>query len=65
MLHCRCDVVLMSIASTNFDLSLVTVFSAYIREKYLKLGIYLIDDVLKLIVPHCSVEYPFKDCFML
>ena len=65
MLHCRCDVVLMSTTSTNLDLSLVTVFSAYIREKYLKLGIYLIDVVLKLIVPNSSIEYPFKDCFML
>ena len=55
----------MSIASTNLDLSLVTVFYAYIREKYLKLGIYLIDDVLKLIVLNSSIEYPFKDCFML
>ena len=55
----------MSTASTNLDLSLVTVFSAYIREKYLKLGIYLIDVVLKLIVPNSSIEYPFKDCFML
>ena len=65
MLHCRCDPVLMSTASTNLDLSLVTIFSAYIRDKYLKLGIYLIDDVLKLIVPNNSIEYPFKDCFML
>ena len=65
MLHCRCDVVWMSIASTNLDLSLVTVFSAYIRVKYLKLGIYLIDVVLKLIVPNSSIEYPFKDCFIL
>ena len=65
MLHCRCDAVLMSTASTNLDLSLVTVYSTYIREKYLKLGIYLIDDVLKLIVPNSSIEYPFKDCFML
>ena len=65
MLHCRCDVVLMSTTSTNFDLSLVTIFSAYIREKYLKLGIFLIDVVLKLIVPNSSIEYPFKNCFML
>ena len=65
MLHCRCDVVLLSTTSTNLDLSLVTVFSAYIREKYLKLGIYLIDVVLKLIVPSSSIKYPFKDCFML
>ena len=65
MLHCRCDVVLMSTTSTNLDLSLVTVFSAYIREMYLKLGIYLIDDILKLIVPNSSIEYPFKNCFML
>ena len=50
MLHCRCDAVLMSIASTNVELSLVTVFSTHTREKYLKLGIYLIDVVLKLIV---------------
>ena len=55
----------MSITSTNLDLSLVIVFSAYIREKYLKLWIYLIDVVLKLIVPNSSIEYPFKDCFML
>ena len=55
----------MSTASTNLDLLLVTVFSAYIREKYLKLGIYLIDVILKLIVPNSSIEYPFKDCFML
>ena len=65
MLHCLCDAVLMSTASTNLDLSLVIVFFAYIREKYLKLGIYLIDVVLKLIVPNSSIEYPFKDCFML
>ena len=65
MLHCRCDVVLMSTTSTNLDLSLVTAFSAYIREMYLKLGIYLIDDILKLIVPNSSIEYPFKNCFML
>ena len=65
MLHCRCDAVLMSTTSTNLDLSLVTVFSAYIREKYLKLGIYLIDVVLKLIVPNSSIEYPSKDCFLL
>ena len=62
MLHCRCDAVSMSIASTNLELSLVTVFSAYIREKYLKLGIYLIDVVFKLIVPNSSIEYPIKDC---
>ena len=65
MLHCHCDAVLMSTASTNLNLSLVTVFSAYIREKYLKLGIYLIDVVLKLIIPNSSIEYPTKDCFML
>ena len=65
MLHCHCDVVLMSPTSTNLDLSLVTVFSAYIKEKYLKLGIYLIDVVLKLIVLNSSIEYPIKDCFML
>ena len=65
MLHCRCDAVLMSTTSTNLDLLLVTVFSAHIREKYLKVGIYLIDDVLKLFVPNSSIEYPFKDCFML
>ena len=62
MLHCRCDAVLMSIASTNLDLSLVTVFFAYIREKYMKLRIYLIDVVFKLIVPNSSIEYPTKDC---
>ena len=62
MLHCRCDAVSMSMASTNLELSLVTVFSAYIREKYLKLGIYLIDIVLKLIVPNSSFEYHIKDC---
>ena len=65
MLHCHCDVVLMSTASTNLDLSLVTVFSAYIKEKCLKLGIYLIDVVLILIVLNSSIEYPIKDCFML
>ena len=65
MLHCGYDAVLMSTTSTNLDLSLVTVFSTYIIEKYLKLGIYLIDFVLKLIVPNSSIEYPFKDCFML
>ena len=65
MLHCHCDAVLMSTASTNLDLSLVTVFSTYIIENYLKLGIYFIDFVLKLIVPNNSIEYPFKDCFML
>ena len=65
MLHCRCDVVLMSTTSTNLDLSLVIVFSAYIREKYLKLEIYFIDVVLKLIFPNSSIEYHFKDCFML
>ena len=65
MLHYRCDAVLMSTASTNLDLSLVTVFSTYIREKYLKLGIYLIDVVLKLIVPNSSIKYPIKNCFML
>ena len=65
MLHCHCDAVLMSTASNNLNLSLVTVFSAYIREKYLKLGIYLIDVVLKLIVPNSNIEYPTKDCFML
>ena len=65
MLHYRCDVALMSTTSTNLDLSLVTIFSAYIREKYLKLGIYLIDVGLKLIVPNSSIKYPFKDCFML
>ena len=65
MLHCHCDAVLMNTTSTDFHLSLVTVFSAYIREKYLKLGIYLIDVVLKLIVPNNSSEYPFKDYFML
>ena len=65
MLHCHCDAVLMSTASTNLNLSLVTVFSAYIREKYLKMGIYLIDVVLKLIIPNSSIEYPTKDCFML
>ena len=36
MLHCRYDVFLMSTTSINLDLTLVTVFSAYIREKYLK-----------------------------
>ena len=65
MLHCRCDVVLMSITSTNLDLLLVIVFFAYIKEKYLKLGIYLIDIVLKLIIPNSNIKYPFKDCFML
>ena len=65
MHHCHCDAVLMSTASTNLNLSLVTVFSAYIREKYLKMGIYLIDVVLKLIIPNSSIEYPTKDCFML
>ena len=65
MLHYRSDAVLMSTASTNLDLSLVAVVSAYIREKYLKLGIYLIDVVLKLIVPNSSIEYPSKDCFLL
>ena len=65
MLHCRCDAVLMSITSTNLELSLVTVFSAHTREKYLKLGIYLIDVVLKLIVLNSSIEYPIKDCSML
>ena len=62
MLHCRSGAVSMSTTSTNLDLSLVTVFFAYIREKYLKLGIYLIDVVLKLIVPNSSIEYPIKDC---
>ena len=65
MLQCRCDAVLMSTACTNFDLSLVTFFSTYIRKKYLKLGIYFIDVFLKLIVPNSSIEYPTKDCFML
>ena len=65
MLHCRCDAVWMNTTSTNLDLSLVTVFSAYIREKYLNLGIYFIDVVLKFIVPNSSIEYPFKDYFML
>ena len=65
MLHCHCDAVLKSIASTNLELSLVTVFSAHTREKYLKLGIYLIDVVLKLIVLNSSIEYPIKDCSML
>ena len=55
----------MSTTSTNLDLSLVTVFSVYIREKYLKLGIYFIDVALKLIVLNSSIEYPIKDCFML
>ena len=65
MLHCRCDVVLMRTASTNFELSLVTVFSVHTKEKYLILGIYLIDVVLKLIVHNCSIEYPIKDCSMI
>ena len=65
MLHCHCDAVLMSIASTNLELSLVTVFSAHTREKYLKLGIYLIDVDLKLIVLNISIEYPIKDFSML
>ena len=65
MLHCRCDVVLMSTTSTNLELSLVIVFSAHTREKYLKLGIYLIDVVLKLIVLNSSIEYPIKDYSML
>ena len=55
----------MSTNSTNLDLSLVTVFSTYITEKYLKLGIFFIDVVLKLTIPNSSIEYPFKDCFML
>ena len=55
----------MSIASTNLELSLVTVFSAHTREKYLKLEIYLIYIVLKLIVLNSSIEYPIKDCSML
>ena len=55
----------MSTASTNLELSLVTVFSTHTREKYLKLGIYLIDVVLKLIVLNSSIEYPIKDRFML
>ena len=62
MLHCRYDAVLMSTTSTNLDLLLIIVFSEYIKEKYLKLGIYLIDVVLKLIVPNSSIEYPTKDC---
>ena len=65
MLHCRCDAVLMSTTSTNLELSLVTVFSTHTREKYLKLGIYLIDVVLKFIVLNSSIEYPIKDCSML
>ena len=65
MLHCRCDVVLRSTSSTNLELSLVTVFFAHTKEKYLKLGIYLIDVVLKLIVLNSSIEYPIKDCSML
>ena len=65
MLHYRCDAVLMSTASTNLELSLVIAFSAHTREKYLKLGIYLIDVVLKLIVLDSSIEYPIKDCSML
>ena len=55
----------MSTASTNLKLSLVIVFSAHTRKKYLKLGIYLIDVVLKLIVLNSSIEYPIKDCSML
>ena len=65
MLHRRCDVVLMSTTSTNLELLLVTVFSTHTREKFLKLGIYLIDVVLKLIVLNSSIEYPIKDCSML
>ena len=65
MLHCRCDAVLMSTTSTNLELSLVTFFSTHTREKYLRLGIYLIEVVLKLIVLNSSVEYPIKDCSML
>ena len=65
MLHYRCYAVLMSTTSTNLELLLVTVFPAYIREKYLKLGIYMIDVVLKLIVLNSSIEYPIKDCSML
>ena len=29
------------------------------------MGDYLIDVVLKLIVPNSSIEYPFKDCLLL
>ena len=65
MLHYHCDEFLMSIASTNLELSLVTVFSAHTREKYLKLEIYLIYIVLKLIVLNSSIEYPIKDYSML
>ena len=65
MLHCHCYAVLMRTTSTNLDLLLVTVFSTYIREKYLKLGIYLIDVVLKLIILNNSIEYPIKEYFML
>ena len=64
MLHCHCDVVLRSTTSTNLELSLVTVFSTHAREKYLKLGIYFIDVVLKLIVLNSSTECPIKDCSM-
>ena len=65
MLHCRCDAVLMSTTSTNLELSLVTVFSTHTREKYLRLRIYLIEVVLKLIVLNSSIEYPNKDFSML
>ena len=65
MLHYLCDAILMSTTSTYLDLLLVIVFSAYIRNKYLKLGLYLIDVFLKLIVLNSSIEYPIKDCFML
>ena len=55
----------MSTTSTNLDLLSVAVFSTYIREKYLKLGIYLIDVVFKLIILNRSIEYPIKDRFIL
>ena len=60
-----CDSVIEKHSFTRLDLLLATVFSARIRERITRIGIYLVDVLLNGPVPNSSIEYPSKVCILL
>ena len=60
-----CDSVIEKHNFTRLDLLLATVFSAYIRDIIIWIGIYLVDVLLNGYVLNSSIEYPSKEYVLL
>ena len=60
-----CDSVIEKHSFTRLDLLLATIFSARIRERITRIGIYLVDVLLNGPVPNSSIEYPSKVYILL